>query len=367
MPFDTIEGRRIEAHRPQPRIVVNEHGWLAVASGRRPATGPCSGCGAMLARRIWRSSTRAPVTSRSSRSNARAGDSRRSAHCTRRRSAWNAQCVICSAWSPSDCRTHGRGSTSAFGVSRIRSARAATSRARARPILPAHGGRGPASDSGRPGACRHHRARPLPLHSQWRDRGAAGAAPGLRAQRHRVLDDRSNAGQGRAIGRPHLGRQHRRLCARLRARGRSGARDQSPAACGLSARPDGRARAARQPFRRHRRHLQRCFVLAHARAMWDSARKSPAHGGCLLRSPPDDGSRGAGRRRLRSRRLWRGKRGGVADRGAAEISRADRALRQHRLAAGPYRHHRHSAPGPRPAVRRWRLCRARQRPCVRCA
>jgi len=32
MPFDTIEGRRIEAHRPQPRIVVNEDGWLAVAS-----------------------------------------------------------------------------------------------------------------------------------------------------------------------------------------------------------------------------------------------------------------------------------------------------------------------------------------------
>jgi hypothetical protein len=31
MPFDTIEGRRIEAHHPQPRIVVNEDGWRSVA------------------------------------------------------------------------------------------------------------------------------------------------------------------------------------------------------------------------------------------------------------------------------------------------------------------------------------------------
>jgi Ni,Fe-hydrogenase III large subunit len=31
MPLDTIEGRRIEAHRPYPRIVVNEDGWRSVA------------------------------------------------------------------------------------------------------------------------------------------------------------------------------------------------------------------------------------------------------------------------------------------------------------------------------------------------
>src|SRR5207244_3717683 len=34
----------------------------------------------------------------------------------------------------------------------------------------------------RPGACRHHRARPLPLHLQRRGRRAPGGAAGLRAQ-----------------------------------------------------------------------------------------------------------------------------------------------------------------------------------------
>ena len=45
-------------------------------------------------------------------------------------------------------------------------------------------GRGPASDSGRPGACRHHRARPLSLHRQRRNRRAAwksGSATSTRA------------------------------------------------------------------------------------------------------------------------------------------------------------------------------------------
>jgi Ni,Fe-hydrogenase III large subunit/Ni,Fe-hydrogenase III component G len=37
MSFDTIEGRRIEVHHPQPRIVVSEDGWRAVA--RRLAAG----------------------------------------------------------------------------------------------------------------------------------------------------------------------------------------------------------------------------------------------------------------------------------------------------------------------------------------
>ncbi len=52
------------------------------------------------------------------------------------------------------------------------------------PFLPV-GGRGPAPDPGRPGARRHHRARPFPLHRQRRDRGAARGAARLRAQGHR--------------------------------------------------------------------------------------------------------------------------------------------------------------------------------------
>ena len=45
--------------------------------------------------------------------------------------------------------------------------------------LLARGGRGPAPDPGRAGACRHHRARPFPLHRQRRDGGAAGRAARL--------------------------------------------------------------------------------------------------------------------------------------------------------------------------------------------
>ena len=86
--------------------------------------------------------------------------------------------------------------------------------------LPAGRRREPAPDSGRPGSCRHHRAGPLPLHRQWRDRRAAGAAPRLCAQGDRGADGRRHARARRKARRPHLGGLDRRLCARLRARGR---------------------------------------------------------------------------------------------------------------------------------------------------
>ena len=50
---------------------------------------------------------------------------------------------------------------------------------------------------------------------------------------------------------------------------------------------------------------------------------------------------------------------------AAAISGADRDLRQHRVAAGPHRHHRDSAARTGAAVRRRRLCRPRLRPRLR--
>ena len=71
----------------------------------------------------------------------------------------------------------------------------------------------------------------------------------------------------RAARRPRLRRQHRRLCPRLRARGRGGARHRGAAARALAARADGRARAARQSFRRHRRDLQRRGLRADARPL----------------------------------------------------------------------------------------------------
>ena len=86
--------------------------------------------------------------------------------------------------------------------------------------LPAGRRREPAPDSGRPGSCRHHRARSFPLHRERRDGRAPGGAAGLCAQRHRGPDGGRRDRARRKAGRPHVGRQHRRLCLRLRTGGR---------------------------------------------------------------------------------------------------------------------------------------------------
>ena len=152
---------------------------------------------------------------------------------------------------------------------------------------------------GRPRARRHHRARPLPLQLQRRGRGAPGRAARLRAQGDGRPDARRPAGQGGEARRPRIGRQHRRLRRRLRPRRRGGARPRAAAARDLSARADGRAGTPRQPPRRHRRHLQRRLLLAHARPLRHPARARAARRRRLLRPPPDDGPRGAGRHRRR--------------------------------------------------------------------
>ncbi len=167
--------------------------------------------------------------------------------------------------------------------------------------LPPRRGREPAPDPGRAGSCRHHRARPLPLHRQWRDRGAAGAAARLCAQGDRGADGRRHARARRKARRPHLGRRDCCLCARLRPRGRGRARHRGAAAGRAPARPDGRARAHRQPSRRFRRDLQRRVVFDPACAMRHAARIDLARRQRLLRSSADDGPRRARRRRGGSR------------------------------------------------------------------
>ena len=86
-----------------------------------------------------------------------------------------------------------------------------------------------------PGARRHHRARPFPLHRQRRDRGAPGGAAGLRAQGHRRPDGRRAARAGGQARRPRLRRQHRRLRPRLRprrrGRARASSRRRAPSGC----------------------------------------------------------------------------------------------------------------------------------------
>ncbi|MCK7475984.1 MAG: hypothetical protein MZV49_26385 [Rhodopseudomonas palustris] len=135
-----------------------------------------------------------------------------------------------------------------------------------------------------------------------------------------------------------------------------------PRARAVAARADGRAGAARQSPRRHRRHLQRRRLRADAGPLRRAARaaccapRERAFGHRLMMD-----RRGAGRR-CRAISTTPARRCDPADAPtvAAALSGADRTLRRHRLAAGPHR----DAPGRcRPtlvaAVRRWRLCRPR--------
>ena len=131
----------------------------------------------------------------------------------------------------------------------------------------AGGRRKPASDPCWPGPCRHHRAGTFPLHRFGRNRGTARTALGLRAQGHRVAHGGCNDRTRRAACRPHLGRQHCRLRHRVRARRRGGVGNGTAAARAIFACADGGARTAGKSLRRHRRHLQRCLVLAHERAL----------------------------------------------------------------------------------------------------
>ena len=163
----------------------------------------------------------------------------------------------------------------------------------------------------------------------------------------------------------HLRRQHGRLCLCFRAGRRGRAGREGAAARGLPARADGGARAAGQSFRRHRRHLQRCLVRDHACANRHPARARVARGRRLLRPPADDGRDRARRRRARYRGGRRSAGAGIAHRNSARVSAPDRTLRQHRLAAGPHRHHRHRQGRLRAPVRRRRLCRTRLGPRLR--
>ena len=145
----------------------------------------------------------------------------------------------------------------------------------------------------------------------------------------------------RAARGPHLGRQHGRLRSRLRPRGRSRDRHRAATARGLAARAHGRAGAHRQPSRRHRRDLQRCRLRADARPL----RRACAS--VALRAA--DACFG---HRLMMDRIVPGgvardlAPGGAeqsayaADRDRPSLPGAGRAVRQHRLAAGPHGRHR---------------------------
>ena len=83
---------------------------------------------------------------------------------------------------------------------------------------------------------------------------------------------------------------------------RSGARACRARSRGLAARAAGRARAARQSSRRHRRDLQRCFVRPDACALQRVARKRAARAATRIRPSVDAGHHRARRREPRPRR-----------------------------------------------------------------
>ncbi len=140
---------------------------------------------------------------------------------TRRRSGWSAPCATCIGWSRSACPTRGRGSITATTPTAL--------------SVPAGGGRAPAPDPGRAGACRHHRAGPFPLHRRRRDGGAAGGAARLRAQGHRGADARRRrhrAPRGSPAASPATARSPTRSASPARWRRRSASRRRrAPSGC----------------------------------------------------------------------------------------------------------------------------------------
>ena len=233
-------------------------------------------------------------------------------HASARRCASSARSATSTGWSPRalpDARRwldHGR-----WGVRHPLGARRPAPAAGDRLCVSRRRGPAAAPDPRRARACRHHRARPFPLHRQRRDGRAARGAAGLCAQGHRglMIGRRSLDEAAKLAGRVSGDSTVAYAIAFARAV-EAALGIEAPPRAHLAARADGRARAARQSFRRHRRHLQRCLLLADARPLRRAARARAARRRRLLRPPADDGPRGAGRRRRRSRARGRA---GVAD------------------------------------------------------
>ena len=178
------KGAKVAAHRPWPRVEVDEEAWrqavLGIAAGEATLFG------------LWSDGEAVHLALLAEHAAAPAG---RHARLPRARfpsvAATPRARAAARAHHPRPVRPRaGRragprpGSTMAAGACAIRSARHARP-GRRRLRLPAGRGRRPAPDPRRPGARRHHRARPFPLHRQRRDGGAPGRAARLRAQGRR--------------------------------------------------------------------------------------------------------------------------------------------------------------------------------------
>ena len=303
--IDILAGKPVDAHRPWPRVIVTADTWRdvasAIAAGRATLLGLWGDAGASFAVHMAMSGKAANDIAVAT---LECPDGTFPSVGALHPPAIRLERAIQSLYG---LRPDRRAGCAAMARSRLlgraTSARQPPASAGREPYLclSADGRREPASDSGRPGACRHHRAGTLPLHCLRRDGGAARTTSRLRAQGHRVADGgREHRTRGQAR-RAHFRRQHRRLRHRLRPRRRGGVRCRSAAAGALPARADGGAGAAGQSFRRYRRHLQRRLVFADARPLRRPARAGVARRGKLFRPSADDGPDRSRRRCGRSR------------------------------------------------------------------
>ena len=247
------------------------------------------------------------------------------AGCMRRRSGWSAPPPISSAWSPrarSDARPwldHGR-----WGVTHPLGAATAAPAAAARPIafLPVEGESlhqipvGPVhAGIIEPGHFRFTAKGETVVRLEERlgyvHKGIDGLMHGA------TLDARRASSPGAP---PATARSPMRWAFARAVEAALGAECRRARA--LAARPDGRARAARQSPRRHRRDLQRRRLRADARPVRRAARAGAARRRRLLRPPADEGPhRARRRRRAISDRGRRGRAARAARRRSAGASR----------------------------------------------
>ena len=142
--------------------------------------------------------------------------------------------------------------------------------------VPSRRGRGHLRDHRRPGARRHHRARPLPLQRRGRDDRQPRDPAGLRPQGHREALRDAAVGADAGARRAHLRRHERRPRARLLPGARSAGRRRRPAARALAARRAARAGAALQPRGRRRHDRQRHGLRLRPRALLPAPRGAAA-------------------------------------------------------------------------------------------
>ncbi len=311
--------------------------WREATSGSRPARRGWSACGATARTRAWRCRRTRPELDvlPLRRLDGAFPVGRRGA--SRRRSAWSGRSAISSADRATARRTRGPGSIMAVGRSAIRSARRPARRRRPEryaflaaegvglhqiPVGPVHAG------IIEPGHFRFHASGETVVRLEERlgyvHKGVERLMAGADLERGAEL-------AGRVSGDSTVAYQFAFARAAEAALGIV-----APPRARVAARADGRAGAARQSPRRHRRDLQRRLVLADARALRHPARAGAARRRRRFRPSADDGCVVPGGVAVDLTPTARAAFRALIGDDPRRLSAPGQALRQHRLAAGPH-------------------------------